>query len=379
MIKYEKALKGEEEKLVNFGNYVFSQSARPHDFRKLLPKVYKKGRENASCHYVAHDAENDIKAMVCCPVVDVNILEEHIKLGLVGTVSVHPYARSEGHMKHVMKLVHDDMKAKNVDVIGLGGQRQRYNYFLYEHAGANAGFAIDTTNVRHALKDVDESVITLKKLSELDKEEIALCYDLYEKGYVHGARNKDMYFDIMSSWTSDLLAVYKKGVFAGALVQRGNEITELLLKNEHDLYAVIKKWFSFNKHIEHTYTVAWAYEKERLKLLENLAESMEIRANQMLYILNFKNVLSAVMRLNEKCKHMQDGSVVVKIEQENIEISVKDNVSTVCYTDKAPQLTLDTLSAERMFFLPTKFLTADDEHFKNWLPLPWALPVPDHF
>ena len=40
MASYHFAGIGQEADLLDFANFVFSYSHRPHDFRKLLPKVY---------------------------------------------------------------------------------------------------------------------------------------------------------------------------------------------------------------------------------------------------------------------------------------------------------------------------------------------------
>ena len=39
-IRIEKGCAGELPDILDFANYVFSQSSQPHDFRRLLPKLY---------------------------------------------------------------------------------------------------------------------------------------------------------------------------------------------------------------------------------------------------------------------------------------------------------------------------------------------------
>ena len=242
MIRYEKAHPGEENKIVDFGNYVFSQSARPHDFRALLPKVYREGKQNAHMHYVAHDENGDIRAMVACLPLHMEIAGEKLLVGTVGTVSVHPYARGEGHMKHVMKLMQDDARAQGMDAVVLGGRRQRYNFFGYEHAGANAVFSLNTDNVRHALGAADDTALTFQKVEDGDTALIDQCYALYQKGLVRGARPREEYLSYMRSWNGTLVAILKDGRFVGALQECGT-LGEVLLENESDLPAVIRKWF----------------------------------------------------------------------------------------------------------------------------------------
>ena len=63
------------------------------------------------------------------------MLGETLRVGCVGTVSVHLYSRGEGHMKILMAMMMDDARAKGCDLLMLGGARKRYNYFGFEQAG----------------------------------------------------------------------------------------------------------------------------------------------------------------------------------------------------------------------------------------------------
>lgn len=53
MITYRKALPKDFPHILDFLNMVFSMSHCPHDFRQLLPKIYKEGQEQKSIHYLA--------------------------------------------------------------------------------------------------------------------------------------------------------------------------------------------------------------------------------------------------------------------------------------------------------------------------------------
>ena len=109
MTEYRKALEHEEADILDFINYVFSQAHRPHDFRKLLPKVYAhKGFYRY--HYVA--AENGhIRGTVAVLPVEMPFGDgQSLKIGYVGSVSAHPYDKGAGHMKKLMQLMLEDTK-----------------------------------------------------------------------------------------------------------------------------------------------------------------------------------------------------------------------------------------------------------------------------
>jgi hypothetical protein len=185
----------------------------------------------------------------------------------------------------------------------------------------------------------------------------------------------------MRSWTGDLYAVLKNGAFIGAL-QESNEhraLGEVLLNDEKDLPAVIKKWFLLHPDVASTQLTVWPFEHERIRLLENIAEDMSIGICQMVNILHFKNVLRALLTLNARCRTLENGSVSMRIDDETLRLTVQDGVVSVEDTQDAPDITMDKMSAQRLFFLPTRFLLPGPQALKNWLPLPWVMPSPDHF
>ena len=63
MIEYTKAKTEDSEELIDFINMVFSHNERPHDFKRLLPKLYGEGRDTSDCHYIVKE-NGKIKAAV---------------------------------------------------------------------------------------------------------------------------------------------------------------------------------------------------------------------------------------------------------------------------------------------------------------------------
>lgn len=382
MTRYEIAHAGEEEKIVDFGNYVFSQAARPHDFRALLPKVYKKGVSNARMHYVAHNEDGDIRAMVCVLPLHMEICGLPLKVGTVGTVSVHPYARGEGHMKHVMALMEADCRAQGMDALVLGGLRQRYNHFGFEHAGANPVFTMHRENLRYSLGDADETPFSFVRVTDNHEPLCEKCFALYERGFVHGARPRAQYLDYAHSWYGELYAVLKNGKFDGALIENGEKtrnIGELLLIDEGDLKAVLKQWMLAHPQTAAPRLKVWPFEHERIRTMEAVAEDMEIATCQMLCVLNFENTLRALLKLSTCCRTMDDGEIALQIGGEQLLLRVQNGAAACEKTDRAPQLTLSPMEAQRLLFLPTRLVLSETPVFKNWLPLPWVMPSPDHF
>ena len=67
----------------------------------------------------------------------------------IGTVSVHPYARGEGHMKKLMHMTLEECRENGADLAMLGGQRQRYEYFGFTQQEVNK-ILEDTGTVQYA-------------------------------------------------------------------------------------------------------------------------------------------------------------------------------------------------------------------------------------
>lgn len=63
-IRIEKGCAGELPDILDFANYVFSQSSQPHDFRRLLPKLYGENSGSEGYHYLVRE-DGRIRAMVC--------------------------------------------------------------------------------------------------------------------------------------------------------------------------------------------------------------------------------------------------------------------------------------------------------------------------
>lgn len=148
MITYRKALPKDFPHILDFLNMVFSMSHCPHDFRQLLPKIYKEGQEQKSIHYLALENE-EIKACVCVVPVTLYCGNKTITCATVGSVSVHPYSRGKGYMRKLMHMAIQDMKKNNISMSTLSGLRNRYQYYGYEKGGITFQYCFTSDNFRH--------------------------------------------------------------------------------------------------------------------------------------------------------------------------------------------------------------------------------------
>ncbi len=102
MTEYRLAKPEEWEDCIELANYVFSTAHRPHDFEQLIPRVYQAGPEMARIHRVAVAENGRLRAEIAVLPQQMAAGGKLLRAGYVGSVSVHPKARGEGHMKRLL-------------------------------------------------------------------------------------------------------------------------------------------------------------------------------------------------------------------------------------------------------------------------------------
>ena len=152
MTEYRLAKPEEWEDCIELANYVFSMAHRPHDFEQLIPRVYQAGPEMARIHRVAVAENGRLRAEIAVLPQQMAAGGKLLRAGYVGSVSVHPKARGEGHMKRLLGDWITDLEG-TCDLLALDGQRQRYAYFGFTPGSEKYTFYLDVANVRHTWKN----------------------------------------------------------------------------------------------------------------------------------------------------------------------------------------------------------------------------------
>jgi predicted N-acetyltransferase YhbS len=268
--EYLVASPADRDDCLDFGNFVFSQAHAPHDFKQLLPKVYG---DNVNCaveakHFIAR-RDGRIRAMVACLPTVMHYLDRTLNIGFVGTVSVHPYARGEGHMKRLMADMYADAQAQGYDMLALGGLRQRYGYFGFNAAGVCLSFNVTSTNLRHCTAELDCSDVTLTDLTEERPDEVDFAYALSQSRPIVGERTRERFLDIVHSWKCRCRLIRIGGEPVGYIMDRA---VEVVLKDENLLPKVLKALFAADG-LNSVDIAAAPCEKERIAVLSALCES----------------------------------------------------------------------------------------------------------
>lgn len=377
MIVCRKGIPEEYEDIIDFINYVFSQKEAPHDFKKLLPKLYADGRNYAPYHYIIKEDEK-IKAVICALPMKYQTPKDVLNAYCIGMVSVHPYARGKGYMKQLMEFVIEDLRSQGCSYLFLGGQRQRYEYFGFTPSGVQLDFTVTSTNTRHYLRNIDHSDVKLVPLTEaslLDK-----AYSLYEVQPYRVQRSREDFYDLLCSWESRPYAVIKEGNFVGSLVLRPDgTITELFLNDTTAYPLVLEALFSGTEQVSYTFLAA-SSELNKINFFMDIAESWRISTIESYRIFDFKAVILTFLNIKSELELLPNGSLVLRIDGMLIEITVQNNVPSILTSTKTADLSLTALEATALLFsyagefklkqYAEKLSANKRICIKHWFPLP---------
>lgn len=373
-VTYTVAQPGDQAALVDFANYVFSQAHRPHDFKRLLPKVYGDHvcTTEIATHYIARQ-DGSLRAMAAMLPLRMHVLSDVLRLGFVGTVCVHPYARGEGHMKRLMGDLLNNARTQDFDLLVLGGQRQRYGYFGFQPGGTALRYTVTATNLRHAARDAGASEVDLSPLESEDASALAFVQSLCQAQPLFVERPKERLADILHSWESDCLLIRRGGQMIGYVC---GAVQELGLTDESALPLVLKALLAKKGLREVTLSVA-PFEAQRIRALRLLCERASLETVEMINVLNWPRVLSALLALKASFMRLEDGCAALSIDGETLVLRVKDGVPSVSREAASPELSLSHAAATQLLFGPESAVCGHPLH--NWLPLPFFMRAADGF
>jgi predicted acetyltransferase len=249
-VQYGKANSEDYDEVIDFGNYVFSAARSPHDFPRLLPKLYKREYFMEGDCYLARE-DGRIKAVVGTYPLTMNILGQALPGRGIGMVSVHPYARSRGYMRTLMETALADMRLgtgpEGLVFSCLGGQRQRYEYFGYTPTGTRLSFECRRANIRHTLSRgaVPAENLSIRELEAGDRELLDRIFACHQAKAARIERPREKFFDILVSWNYRAYAVLAGGDFLGYFIydHAGETICEVNLADFSRLPEFIGAFF----------------------------------------------------------------------------------------------------------------------------------------
>lgn len=378
MLEYRFAKPEEMPELIDLIDLVFSHVSIPHDFEEILPKCYGPGRDYSHVHAVAL-RDGHVRGTLGSYPVTQTMQGETLKAGYLGSMAVHRHERGNGVMKVLVNMQIDRAKETGLDMVLLGGQRQRYEYHGFYPCGCNYRYNISSPTVRHGLKNV-EPALDFEKLE--DAAHVAYALELYNRQPVSGARTADDFVDACRSYWSQPWIILREGNPVGYLVasSRNDNVSELVVEDSALLAQVVKSWW-VKRGISSLHVVAAPYDVALNRFLSTFAEGYSTgHDSMMMLLLNPERVIRAYLKLKASLEKLTDGVLRLKLgDHPTLEIRVKDNQVSVEPTDAAPELALNMEEGTHLLFAFNRFYAPEAEVPAGWFPLPMTVAIPDTF
>lgn len=369
-----KATPEDMAELIDFLNMVFSQSSHPHDFKAMLPKLYGDDADTARYHYIVKE-EGRIKAVVGVFPTEYHIGDTLVKVGQLGSVSVHPYARGKNYMKRLMDWAIEDSQAQGYDALVLGGLKNRYQHFGFQPTEIELNYKFIPENIRHQLKDVRPDHIVFKSVKDASDEDIEKVFRLCGSQRVYVERgDREHFFKVLESWYMETWIVEIDDEFSGYLCASadGTWIREWLMTSQEAYMPVLKRHFEM-KCPEAVSISCAAYEREKNEIFGRYSEHCIVESGHQWRIFNFEKILSAMMKVKNSYMPLEEGRLEIRIHNGSDETLCKlkwGNPSD----EKTEFMDISLLEAEEAFFseagIYRNYGRKAGYLYKNWFPLP---------
>lgn len=377
MVTYRKARPEEREAYIAFANMVFTNNGDVTDFETLVPKVYGANVDSSDMHYLAVDDEKGIRGLLAVMPNELYIGGETLKIGYIGSVSVHPEARGEGHMKVLMNMAIEDMKNGGVDISLLGGHRQRYEYFDFAKGGIGYSVTISEPNVKHALKHVDASDVRFEEIT-FDSSWVDPAYAMFEKQQVRFCRNRTRFVDICCNYNCRPWAILCGGAFAGYLIcnTAKDGIAEMIVESADVLDKAVKAWILQNnlKRIQMSLPV---WNQDMLKRLGCYAGDTSFGMRVQSSVYNPRKVLKAMLTAKSGFERLEDGCLTLNVEGDHFTVEMRNGLVRV-YDGGENPVCLNRLQASQLFAYAFDY-EGRAQTPAGWFPLPLYETAPDGF
>ena len=386
----EKLRTQDKAELIDLIDLVFSQAHCPHDFEKLLPKLYGPGIDTMEHHYAVRENGKLVASILCYPY-EVNVGGVKLRAAGIGNVAVHRDARSKGYMKDIMAALLQDLQNNGTDFSWLGGQRQRYQYFGYDLCSRIFLFEVNATNLRHLRGRGYEPAFSFLPFDQASEEQKLAAFALHNVQPVRAERDFEQFEVILKSWDSTPYLVMQNEDAVGYLAaapagETGKEmsITECVLAPVFDLGEAV---FSFLKVFGlDSVTIGVSENKpERIRQLSAVCEGYRCEYTGNYRIFRFGRVLNAYLTAKADRERLAEGSICIAIgsaaSKEILTISVHNGIVKV-ENGGEPQLSVTNLQGNSFFFGMGGPALACEEaaeypFLQNWFPLQFGISHQD--
>ena len=370
MILTRQAVLSEYEALLNFENRIFDI-----DFLKKVPKLYADPARCVACHGVILDGGRIAAAVAAWPTeieTDCGTLRA---LG-IGSVAVSPEARGKGCMKDMMAFCNRRAEELQADFAFLSGARGRYEHDGYRPCGSRYLFEVTPYFVRHFR---GEKGYVFSPLAE-DAAGCREAQALFSAQPLHYVRRKEDFLLFSTTWGAQSFSVRDAdGAFCGYLILEAERahVSELLLRDPAKAEGVLAA-FGSQTGKDLLTVAAEPSQTALIRALAAFGEHIRVEMPAAFKVFHWQRFLEVLGSCRAKYASLPEGSVVLKIEDETLRVTVRDGRCIAEPTEEMPALRFS--SKEAAVQLTTGFgRMAPHPLFAAWAPLcPLGIPHADN-
>ena len=368
------------EEAIDLINYVFSQTYGPHDFEKMLPKLYRPEPELVRCHYGVR-TNGALVALAGSYPLTWQVGDRTLRVAGIGAVTTHPRHRGRGLMRAVVGHCVAEAQAVGCHLSWLDGLGHRYRHFGYERAGAEITFRLTARDFAAAA--VEGAGIRFRRLQEGDAL-LAEAARLHAGQRVHWRRPTAEFPRICASWGSSLHAALDGDEPAAYLVaaRDRNSVTELVAVDAATAVRVAAAWQA-ERSAPHVSVAVSPWQRAVARLLGALADSTRVQCCGNWQVFDWPAVLGALLAERARSEPLPAGEALVEIDGAGrLRLWVGGAEAGCEFTTAEPQIRLTAAEALRALGgpLPGSFPAPGGvarATLGSWCPLTFHIPTAD--
>lgn len=369
------------DETIRFLNHVFTEAHCPHDFERLLPKLYQRNEEAIAWNRGIRE-DGELRGVVGTFPIDWQVGDVTLRVAGIGGVATHPEHRGAGYMRDLMADCVERMHAHDYHMSYLSGRRQRYQRFGYETCGTSYVHHCSRRNFR----DVPAAAVELaiEPLRPDDDDRVAKVHRLRHSRPVHCSHAGSRFMDVLiSNGQLPQVALDPAGEVVACLVLDGDgiSINEVIAGCPETAFEAVRGWVNAQDGLVRVSLLA--ADAELGRRLWVVSERIEVMPSGNWQIFDWPTTVAALMQIRVAQGGTPDGRLRLAIAGHGVlEIQVAGDAVAAAFADVEPDLECDALVAMRLLFgpvSPSQVAALPDRAsiIEAWSPLPLGWPVTD--
>ncbi|MBR2615832.1 MAG: GNAT family N-acetyltransferase [Clostridia bacterium] len=336
-------------------------------FDVFLPVMWERDDEHMQKHLAIRE-NGRIAAVVGVYPLPAEVLGEPVLFATIGNVATAKEFEGRGLMRALMTEALSEAERMGVDVARLGGKRQRYNRYGFEHAGADYQFRLTPKNLSAYYGAVFsdgalsyqgsplsngapfERRLHFVPVSLQDDALLEAVMRLEKNAPLYAERGgKKQFFKTLSAYRCRIVAALdgtETPVGYLCVTPEGETVYEHRADSPSVEYQMLLEWLlASGVSALLIHTAPW--EAELNALLGRISEKWGLTNVSQFHIFSWEKLAGAMLRVKAGYTHLPEGRFLCGIEDYGT-LSLTEKGCEK--TDEAPQLVLNRLDATRFLF-----------------------------